>query len=161
MKIDNNELQKLNPKSARFIKDLSEEEKVGEFNVPDVVIKNIADYPTSSFHEDKTWKLINILEREDGSGNLFFVRNNEKLGTKEMETSTITWFTIEDTFALEKEQFTKGILKEISELTLDKHIENKTFTSEHLNKIKVTSSLGKKITLGEITKIKNDVLELK
>jgi len=168
MIIDNQELNKiLNLKeSIKLIKDMSQEEK-NDYNeffnmIPKKVIENIKDYPESNIHSDKRWKIVDYIENPDGSGDMSFIKDDEKIGLKEMSFSGVNWLNNEELFKLEEEQFNKGILKEISERTVEKHISNETFKEEDLDKIKIYSRFGtKKILLGDVAEIKNSKMSLK
>jgi len=133
------------PNKKKFISDMSIEEK-GEidhgFPFPKRVYDEIKSYPESSFHEDKRWKIVDYSEKEDGSANLVFIRDDEKVGTPEMSYSGVMWFSDEETFKAEKKQYEAGVLKEIDDRTMEKHIENNTFQEKDLEKINVRSRFG-------------------
>jgi hypothetical protein len=162
MKINPNEISGIIFKNnAKFIKDI-ENPEISEFSgFPKSVIENIKDYPESHIHKDKNWKLVDYTENIDGGGYMKFIRDDEKINTPELSISTLIFFDDEETFRLEKEQYSKGILKEISERTVERHISNNTFKETEIDKIIVTNRFGETVILKNLIEIKDSQIVLK
>jgi hypothetical protein len=149
---------------SKFISELSDNEK--EFlkfdNIPLKVLNEINNYPENFFidnlEERKKWKIIDYNENIDGSGVITQLYISDDLFdiTKRV-TSNIFFINSDDLFELEKNQLEKGILKDVNEKTLDKHILENTFKNKDLKQFKIKSILGTiEENMDDIIEIKNN-----
>ena len=157
---------------AKLINDLSEEEKKikikSEDRIPKHVIDNIKDYPASPFlienkeNDIHNWKVVNYAESEDGFTSVLCLDESDPnlddcFLRREQETIIPS---DDELFMIEKSQLEKGILKEISERTFDRHIAEGTLDKHDLKKFtKVSRFLAKKANVNDIAKKENGVVK--